>query len=176
MIDSNKAAGNKATNDSPILLKVIPKAQWPLQRIVATDELRYPIQPDNPLICNNTNHSKKQRYNSNDQTGYMQNNYSTNSYSPSSQHGFNSLDSNYQTAPNSLVVQTSNNDEWIKQIEVTTHIGPHRRLFMGPQFVFKTFNSNLTTTKLTSNSSSVISDVETPIIDLSGDIELNTLE
>jgi hypothetical protein len=74
------------------------------------------------------------------------------------------------------VVQPSNNDEWIKQIDVSTHIGPHRRLFMGPQFVFKTFNSNLTTTKLTSNSSSVISDVETPIIDLSGDIELNTLE
>ncbi len=74
------------------------------------------------------------------------------------------------------MVQPSNNDEWIKQIDVSTHIGPHRRLFMGPQFVFKTFNSNLTTTKLTSNSSSVISDVETPIIDLSGDIELNTLE
>ncbi len=47
---------------------------------------------------------------------------------------------------------------------------------MGPQFVFKTFNSNLTTTKLTSTSSSVISAVETPIIDLSGDIELNTLD
>ena len=61
-------------------------------------------------------------------------------------------------------------------IDVTTHIGPHRRLFMGPQFVFKTFNSNLTTTKLNAGSSSVISDVETPIIDLSGDIELNTLD
>lgn len=178
MIDSNKAAGSKATNDSPILLKVIPKAQWSLQRIVATDELKYPIQPDNPLLCNNTHNLKKQRNNSNDQQiAYMQMNHQ-NIHSQSIQNGFNSLDSynSFQTAPSSLVVQTSNNDEWIKQIEVTTHIGPHRRLFMGPQFVFKTFNSNLTTTKLTSNSSSVISDVETPIIDLSGDIELNTLE
>lgn len=109
---------------------------------------------------------KKQRNNSNDS--------GAGAYSPTS--NYSSLASNYQTAPTSFVVQSSSNDEWIKQIDVSTHIGPHRRLFMGPQFVFKTFNSNLTTTKLTSNSSSVISDVETPIIDLSGDIELNTLE
>jgi len=47
---------------------------------------------------------------------------------------------------------------------------------MGPQFVFKTFNSNLTTTKLNACSSSIIGDNETPIIDLSSDIELNTLD
>ncbi len=47
------------------------------------------------------------------------------------------------------------NEEWIKMIDVNTHMGPHRRLFMGPQFVFKTFNSNLTTTKLNAASSSV---------------------
>lgn len=175
MVDTSKAAGNKATNDSPILLKITPKAQWPLERFVASDEIKYPIESDNPLILN-SNINNKQRNNSNE-SGLQgaQTNYSMNSFSPNNMNSLNSL-SSYQTAPNSLVVQPSSNDEWIKQIEISTHIGPHRRLFMGPQFVFKTFNSNLTTTKLTSNSSSVISDVETPIIDLSGDIELNTLD
>jgi hypothetical protein len=48
---------------------------------------------------------------------------------------------------------------------------------MGPQFVFKTFNSSITTTMLNAGSSAVIGDSNnTPVIDLSNDIELNTLE
>ncbi|EDO25453.1 predicted protein, partial [Nematostella vectensis] len=31
------------------------------------------------------------------------------------------------------------NDEWLTNIEMETHAGPHRRLWMGPQFSFKTF-------------------------------------
>lgn len=30
-------------------------------------------------------------------------------------------------------------DEWLTNIEMETHAGPHRRLWMGPQFSFKTF-------------------------------------
>lgn len=38
----------------------------------------------------------------------------------------------------------SNEDEeeaskWLSQVEMITHVGPHRRLWMGPQFAFKTF-------------------------------------
>ena len=33
-------------------------------------------------------------------------------------------------------------DKWLSQVEIITHIGPHRRLWMGPQFCFKTFRSN----------------------------------
>lgn len=29
------------------------------------------------------------------------------------------------------------------QVEISTHAGPHRRLWMGPQFVFKTCGSTL---------------------------------
>ena len=50
LIDTSKTPGNKPTNDSPILLKITPKAQWPLQRLITSDEIRYPIQPDNPLV------------------------------------------------------------------------------------------------------------------------------
>ncbi|XP_015178173.1 PREDICTED: uncharacterized protein LOC107067304 isoform X2 [Polistes dominula] len=32
-------------------------------------------------------------------------------------------------------------DAWLSQVEMVTHAGPHRRLWMGPQFVFKTYNA-----------------------------------
>jgi len=41
------------------------------------------------------------------------------------------------------------------QVEIITHAGPHRRLWMGPQFSFKTYQEN--TTVLSSNSSALLS-------------------
>ncbi|XP_017773235.1 PREDICTED: breast carcinoma-amplified sequence 3 homolog isoform X2 [Nicrophorus vespilloides] len=32
-------------------------------------------------------------------------------------------------------------DRWLSQVEIITHAGPHRRLWMGPQFSFKTYNN-----------------------------------
>ncbi|XP_008191608.1 breast carcinoma-amplified sequence 3 homolog isoform X1 [Tribolium castaneum] len=32
-----------------------------------------------------------------------------------------------------------NDDHWLSQVEIVTHLGPHRRLWMGPQFTFKTY-------------------------------------
>lgn len=32
-------------------------------------------------------------------------------------------------------------DRWLSQVEIITHAGPHRRLWMGPQFMFKTYNT-----------------------------------
>lgn len=32
-------------------------------------------------------------------------------------------------------------DSWLAQVEIITHAGPHRRLWMGPQFVFKNYNT-----------------------------------
>lgn len=170
-------AGNKPTNDSPIQLKLTPKAQWPLQRFITSDEMRYPISIDNPLLYTTTHQRTASTsaitIHRKPSTGSQD---SLASYSPTA----NSLASlPYMSAQSSLgttTAQVSAND-WIKQIEVNTHIGPHRRLFMGPQFVFKTFNSNLTTTMLNPSSSAVIGgDNENPIIDLSGDIELNSLD
>ena len=88
--------------------------------------------------------------------------------------------SSNNSSPNTSGIMTTNdedsmNNEWIKLVEISTHLGPHRRLFMGPQFVFKTINTNITTTALNANSSAIVS-TETPLIDLSGDLELNSLE
>ena len=176
VIDTSK--NSRPTNDSPIQLRITPKAQWPLQRFVSSEEIKYPIKTDNPLLFSNpspspsshTNHLRKQ--NSLNTEPFIS--YSPNSLISHSPSSFYSAQASLQ--PQSLNSPNSNSNEWIKLIETNTHIGPHRRLFMGPQFVFKTFNSSITTTKLTASSSSVISDVETPIIDLAGDIELNTLE
>lgn len=33
-------------------------------------------------------------------------------------------------------------DRWLSQVEIVTHAGPHRRLWMGPQFTFKTYTTN----------------------------------
>jgi hypothetical protein len=32
-------------------------------------------------------------------------------------------------------------DRWLSQVEIVTHAGPHRRLWMGPQFVFKLYHT-----------------------------------
>jgi hypothetical protein len=172
LVDTNKSTGHKPTNDSPIQLKITTKAQWPLQRFVSSDEVNYPIELDNPLIMDDFYRTNLRKQSTSAAAAATNDSLSL---SP------NSIDL-YATAQNSLSSlgsQTNNNNntnDWIKQVEVSTHIGPHRRLFMGPQFVFKTFNSSLTTTLLNPTSSSVMSDVETPMIDLAGDIELNSLD
>ncbi|XP_050526524.1 breast carcinoma-amplified sequence 3 homolog isoform X2 [Daktulosphaira vitifoliae] len=34
-------------------------------------------------------------------------------------------------------------ERWLSQVEISTHAGPHRRLWMGPQFSFKTCNTSI---------------------------------
>lgn len=36
---------------------------------------------------------------------------------------------------------TADDDRWLSRVEIVTHAGPHRRLWMGPQFIFKTYNT-----------------------------------
>jgi hypothetical protein len=36
-------------------------------------------------------------------------------------------------------IETENEDGWLSQVEIITHVGPARRLWMGPQFSFRTF-------------------------------------
>lgn len=53
----------------------------------------------------------------------------------------------------------SEEERWLSQVEIVTHAGPHRRLWMGPQFVFKTYNCN--------GSSSSLSEAEAVEVDAS---------
>ncbi|MEQ2200026.1 Breast carcinoma amplified sequence 3, partial [Xenoophorus captivus] len=64
-------------------------------------------------------------------------------------------------------------EEWLSQVEIVTHTGPHRRLWMGPQFQFKTIHPSGQTTVI-SSSSSVLqshgpSDVQQPLLDFDTD-------
>ncbi|XP_031358137.1 breast carcinoma-amplified sequence 3 homolog [Photinus pyralis] len=43
----------------------------------------------------------------------------------------------YKTTPSN-----HSDDRWLSQVEIVTHAGPHRRLWMGPQFTFKTYTAN----------------------------------
>ena len=36
--------------------------------------------------------------------------------------------------------KTQSKDDWLRQVEMNTHVGPHRRLWMGPQFQFKHYS------------------------------------
>ncbi|CAH2091693.1 unnamed protein product [Euphydryas editha] len=53
----------------------------------------------------------------------------------------------------------SEEERWLSQVEIVTHAGPHRRLWMGPQFVFKTYNCT--------GSSSSLSEAEAVEVDTS---------
>ncbi|GIX68121.1 breast carcinoma-amplified sequence 3 homolog [Caerostris extrusa] len=48
-------------------------------------------------------------------------------------------------------------ESWLSEVEIITHAGPHRRLWMGPQFSFQTFQHSSNTTVLSSNSSALLS-------------------
>ncbi|MGH0166095.1 UNVERIFIED_CONTAM: hypothetical protein FKN15_056256 [Acipenser sinensis] len=66
------------------------------------------------------------------------------------------------------------------QVEIVTHTGPHRRLWMGPQFQFKTIHPSGQTTVI-SSSSSVLqsqgpSDTQQPLLDFdTDDLDLHSL-
>lgn len=64
----------------------------------------------------------------------------------------------------SNVSLNSEYDEWLAQVEMISHEGPARRLWMGPQFCFKIRQSTGSTTLLSSGSSALISNrVQIPI-------------
>ncbi|KAK9412540.1 breast carcinoma-amplified sequence 3-like [Crotalus adamanteus] len=71
-------------------------------------------------------------------------------------------------------------EEWLSQVEIVTHTGPHRRLWMGPQFQFKTIHPSGQTTVI-SSSSSVLqshgpSDTPQPLLDFdTDDLDLDSL-
>jgi hypothetical protein len=126
-------SNNKITNDSPVQLKIQPKAQWPLQRLITSSEVNFKLRPDNPLLLQ--------------------------------------MDDVNNTSGNTSSA-TATGSDWIKLIEISTHVGPHRRLFMGPQFLFKTINPH----SINSNASLFMDQKVSHLIDLSTDVELNSLE
>lgn len=135
---------NRVTDDSPIDVMAQPLRQWPLQRQRSWVEIRAPLSMESPLLlaasCLGSGsaeilkaklESKRQRTSSmssrraQDEQRRMRNNNS-----PRSRH------SSSESEP-----ETKAGTEWLAQIEMDTHDGPARRLWMGPQFKFQAKNN-----------------------------------
>lgn len=48
---------------------------------------------------------------------------------------------NLDTSQMDMIRSDERDDRWLSQVEIVTHAGPSRRLWMGPQFVFKLYNT-----------------------------------
>ncbi|KAF5287899.1 hypothetical protein FQA39_LY04073 [Lamprigera yunnana] len=59
---------------------------------------------------------------------------------PISPQNLNLLPQNTSLYKSTKLTHTDN--RWLSQVEIGTHAGPHRRLWMGPQFTFKTYTTN----------------------------------
>ncbi|XP_065206223.1 breast carcinoma-amplified sequence 3 homolog isoform X2 [Planococcus citri] len=103
---------DKLCDESPIELKVEAKVQWYLLQTPPLSTSLAPIEP--PLSCGNPLLS---------------------TYASMKQEI-----SNYAADEKSFTID--DDDKWLSQVEIVTHIGPHRRIWMGPQFTFKPILKN----------------------------------
>uniref|UniRef100_A0A182T3E6 BCAS3 domain-containing protein n=1 Tax=Anopheles maculatus TaxID=74869 RepID=A0A182T3E6_9DIPT len=118
----------KICDDTPIELEVEAKAQWCLQRQenASTGDIQPPLSLDNWLI--------KDRFIEDGVVGGRTDGAgSVPDYERLQQHP------HHRGSAGSLSVD--HDDRWLSQVEIITHAGPHRRLWMGPQFMFKTYNT-----------------------------------
>ncbi|CAG7729057.1 unnamed protein product [Allacma fusca] len=105
---------DKVSDDAQVELSVHAVAQWNFTRPSFAKDLQPPLGVNNLGIFSNTL-SNNVKYNC------------ENSYD----------------GENECIPEEEHMDErWLSQVEITTHSGPHRRLWMGPQFTFKVFNSS----------------------------------
>ncbi|XP_072263334.1 BCAS3 microtubule associated cell migration factor [Pyxicephalus adspersus] len=154
----------KINDDTPLEMWTSPRASWALVRTPQWNELQPPFNANHPLLL------------ASDVVQYYQYLLAglapPGSPGPITRHGsFDSLASDHSG---------QEDEEWLSQVEIVTHTGPHRRLWMGPQFQFKTIHPSGQTTVI-SSSSSVLhshgpSDTPQPLLDFdTDDLDLNSL-
>ncbi|XP_061246209.1 BCAS3 microtubule associated cell migration factor isoform X2 [Bos javanicus] len=154
----------KISDDTPLEMMTSPRASWTLVRTPQWNELQPPFNANHPLLL------------AADAVQYYQFLLAglapPGSPGPITRHGsYDSLASDHSG---------QEDEEWLSQVEIVTHTGPHRRLWMGPQFQFKTIHPSGQTTVI-SSSSSVLqshgpSDTPQPLSDFdTDDLDLNSL-
>ncbi|XP_072326037.1 BCAS3 microtubule associated cell migration factor isoform X1 [Scyliorhinus torazame] len=155
----------KINDDTQLELLTSPRASWSLARTPQWNELQPPFNSNHPLLL------------SADAVQHCQNQLAG-LVSPSSpapifirHESYDSLGSDHSG---------QEDEEWLSQVEIVTHTGPHRRLWMGPQFQFKTIHPSGQTTVISSSSSVLQShgpcDIPQPLMDFdTDDLELNSL-
>uniref|UniRef100_A0A3B3YB02 BCAS3 microtubule associated cell migration factor n=1 Tax=Poecilia mexicana TaxID=48701 RepID=A0A3B3YB02_9TELE len=157
------STAQKISDETPLELSTSPRACWNLARTPQWNELQPPFISNHPLVL------------ASDLVQYYQ--YLLAGIPPSSPGPITRHESS-----DSLASDHSGQDdeEWLSQVEIVTHTGPHRRLWMGPQFQFKTIHPSGQTTVI-SSSSSVLqshgpSDVQQPLLDFdTDDLDLRSL-
>ncbi|GFU24871.1 breast carcinoma-amplified sequence 3 homolog [Nephila pilipes] len=149
ILEPKPSASSPRTDDSPIELDVIAHAQWNLLRPTTSPEVQTPLPNTNPLMFtpDTIAHDTGRGRKSSD-VGVLSN----------------------ESKPTEL------EESWLSEVEIITHAGPHRRLWMGPQFSFQTFQHSSNTTVLSSNSSALLSQSPETHGTLSTDIFTEELE
>ncbi|XP_062887849.1 breast carcinoma-amplified sequence 3 isoform X5 [Mobula hypostoma] len=155
----------KISDDTQLELLTSPRASWSLARTPQWNELQPPFNANHPLLL------------SADAVQHYQNQLVTMASPGSPRPTFTRHES-----CDSLGSDHSGqeDEEWLSQVEIVTHTGPHRRLWMGPQFQFKTIHPSGQTTVISSSSSVLQShgpcDTPQPLMDFdTDDLELNSL-
>uniref|UniRef100_A0A3B3E1H0 BCAS3 microtubule associated cell migration factor n=1 Tax=Oryzias melastigma TaxID=30732 RepID=A0A3B3E1H0_ORYME len=155
----------KISDDTPLELSTSPRACWTLARTPQWNELQPPFNTSHPLVL------------ASDLVQYYQcllagKSMPSGSPGPIMRHeSSDSLASDHGA---------QEDEEWLSQVEIVTHTGPHRRLWMGPQFQFKTIHPSGQTTVISSSSSVLQSqgptDVQQPLLDFdTDDLDLHSL-
>uniref|UniRef100_A0AAQ4PY43 BCAS3 microtubule associated cell migration factor n=1 Tax=Gasterosteus aculeatus aculeatus TaxID=481459 RepID=A0AAQ4PY43_GASAC len=157
------STAQKISDDTPLELSTCPRACWTLARTPQWNELQPPFNTNHPLVL------------ASDLVQYYQ--YLLAAMPPGSPGPITRHESSDSLASDH---SGQGDEEWLSQVEIVTHTGPHRRLWMGPQFQFKTLHPSGQTTVI-SSSSSVLqsqgpSDVQRPLLDFdTDDLDLHTL-
>lgn len=110
-IEINPLKNSPQSENMPFEAAAVAKGRWPLYRLANASESKTLLSEDN-LLCQ----------------GIINMNRPKTSFEGTSTD--NLLDS---------TKTDSQDDHWLANIEIETHAPPHRRLWMGPQFAFKTF-------------------------------------
>lgn len=135
-----KAGLDKLSEESPLEMTESPRAQWSLGRSSNSAEVKLPLPSNSPLLVASDSVA---HFRTNVARGITQ--------------GSHELLSSYNSGSSSTDVSGGSNDQWVSQVEMITHAAPHRRLWMGPQFSFKTFQGG-SATVLSSSSPILLSE------------------
>uniref|UniRef100_A0A3Q4MGA3 BCAS3 microtubule associated cell migration factor n=1 Tax=Neolamprologus brichardi TaxID=32507 RepID=A0A3Q4MGA3_NEOBR len=156
------STSQKISDDTPLELNTCPRACWILARTPQWNELQPPFNSNHPLVL------------ASDLVQYYQYLLAGNVPAPICQSSTQKRKARREESEKKDSLNLS------FQVEIVTHTGPHRRLWMGPQFQFKTIHPSGQTTVI-SSSSSVLqsqgpSDVQQPLLDFdTDDLDLHSL-
>ncbi|XP_025089227.1 breast carcinoma-amplified sequence 3-like isoform X1 [Pomacea canaliculata] len=133
-------ATEKVNEDMALDLGVTGQLQWTLNRPKSSPEVKPPLPLNSPLIQ------------ATDAVLTQQLTPLADGAEPAMVTRYDSRDSLSDHSSRDEI-----DEHWLSQVEIITHAGPHRRLWMGPQFVFKTYQNTQNTTVLSSSSPSLLS-------------------